>query len=120
MELSEPQVHLYNWKKNPGAEVTLVGAAETPRLYGANRWGVYHASGNAAEWTQSVSRPYSREHPWRDDDRNADDSPGHRVTRGGSWYSATTSRLSLAYREDFQPEMSSNDLGFRLAAFPLP
>ena len=30
MELSEPQVHLYNWKKNPGAEVTLVGAGETP------------------------------------------------------------------------------------------
>jgi hypothetical protein len=33
-----------------------------------------------------------------------------RVTRGGSWYSATVSRLALAYREEFQPELTSNDL----------
>ena len=60
-ELSEPQVHLYNWKKNPGAEVTLVGAGETPARYRANRYGVFHASGNAGEWTQGVSRPYAPE-----------------------------------------------------------
>lgn len=119
-ELSEPQVALYNWKKNPGADVTLVGAAATPGLYRPNRYGIWHASGNAAEWTQSVSRPYGREAPFRDDERNADETPGFRVTRGGSWYSATTSRLSLAYREEFQPELTSNDLGFRIAAFPLP
>jgi len=119
-ELSEPQMHLYNWKKNPGAEVTLIGAAETPARFRANRWGIYHASGNAAEWTQSAWRPYGRENPYRDDDRNSDESSGLRVTRGGSWYSATTSRLSLAYREEFQPELSSNDLGFRLAAVALP
>jgi formylglycine-generating enzyme required for sulfatase activity len=81
---------------------------------------MYHASGNAAEWTQSVSRPFSRDRPFRDDDRNADEGEGLRTTRGGSWYSATTSRLRLAYREKFQPEMSSNDLGFRLIAQPLP
>ena len=119
-ELSEPQMHLYNWKKNPGAEVTLIGAAETPARFRANRWGIYHASGNAAEWTQSAWRPYGRENPYRDDDRNSDKSSGLRVTRGGSWYSATTSRLSLAYREEFQPELSSNDLGFRLAVLSLP
>jgi formylglycine-generating enzyme required for sulfatase activity len=119
-ELSEPQMGLYNWKKNPGAETTLVGVAATPRYYRPNRYGIWHASGNAAEWTQSVSRPYNREAPWRDDERNADESPGLRSTRGGSWYSATTSRLSLAYREEFQPELTSNDLGFRIAAFPLP
>ena len=119
-ELSEPQMHLYNWKKNPGAEVTLVGAGETPARYRANRYGVFHASGNAGEWTQGVSRRYSRRSPYRDDDRNRDDAPGMRVTRGGSWYSATTSRLALAYREEFQPELTSNDLGFRLAAFALP
>lgn len=120
MELSEPQVGLYNWKKNPTAPVTLVGATETPALFRANRWGVYHASGNAGEWTQGVSRPYNREHPYRDDDRNRDDTAGMRVTRGGSWYSATTSRLALGYREEFQPELTSNDLGFRIAAFALP
>jgi formylglycine-generating enzyme required for sulfatase activity len=120
MELSEPQAHLYNWRKNPGAEVTLVGDRETPSLYRANRYGLFHSSGNAGEWTQSVSRPYGREHPYRDDDRNDDESRGLRVTRGGSWYSATTSRLALGYREEFQPELASNDLGFRIAAFALP
>jgi formylglycine-generating enzyme required for sulfatase activity len=42
------------------------------------------------------------------------------VTRGGSWYSASSARLYLAYREEFQPELSSDDLGFRVAAIPLP
>jgi len=75
-----------------------------------------HASGNAREWTQSVFRRYGAESPYRDDDRNADDTPGMRVTRGGSWYSASSVRLRLAYREEFQPELSSDDLGFRIAA----
>jgi formylglycine-generating enzyme required for sulfatase activity len=43
-----------------------------------------------------------------------------RVTRGGSWYSANTVRLHVAYREYFQPNLTSNDLGFRIAALPLP
>jgi formylglycine-generating enzyme required for sulfatase activity len=118
--LSEGESPLYNWRKNPGAEVTLVGLADTRARYRANRFGIHHASGNAAEWTQSLSRPYGRERPYRDDDRNLDGTRGLRTTRGGSWYSATTSRLHLAYREEFQPELSSNDLGFRLVALPLP
>lgn len=116
MELSEPQSPLYNWKKNPGADVTLVDVETTRRLYRPNRYGVFHASGNAREWTQSAFRRYSAERPWRDDERNADDLPGMRVTRGGSWYSASAVRLQLAYREEFQPELSSDDLGFRVAA----
>ena len=32
MKLSEPQSPLYNWKKNPGAEVTLVGPGEPTYL----------------------------------------------------------------------------------------
>ena len=114
MELSEPQAALYNWRKNPGAAVTLVGPGEGP--FRANRYGVFHASGNAREWTQSLFRPLSAAHPYRDDDRNADDDPGMRVTRGGSWYSASAARMQIAYREEFQPEMSSDDLGFRVAA----
>ena len=62
-------------------------------------------------------RRYGAEGPYRDDDRNADDADGMRVTRGGSWYSASSVRLQLAYREEFQPELSSDDLGFRVAAF---
>jgi formylglycine-generating enzyme required for sulfatase activity len=116
MELSEPQAGLYNWRKNPDAAVTLVGIGETRRAYRPNRYGVFHASGNAREWTQSVFRRYSAEKPWKDDDRNADEAAGMRVTRGGSWYSASAVRLHLAYREEFQPELSSDDLGFRVAA----
>jgi formylglycine-generating enzyme required for sulfatase activity len=114
MELSEPQSPLYNWRKNPGAAVTLVGHGEA--RFRPNRYGVYHASGNAREWTQSVFRRYGADNPYRDDDRNGDDTAGMRVTRGGSWYSASAVRLRLAYREEFQPELSSDDLGFRLAA----
>ncbi|MCK6683722.1 MAG: formylglycine-generating enzyme family protein [Thermoanaerobaculia bacterium] len=120
MKLSEPEVPLYNWKKNPGAEVTLAGWDATRKTYRPNRFGLYHASGNAAEWLQSAFRPYNRKLPYQDDDRNLDEAKGTRTTRGGSWYSATTSRLALAYREDFPPNHSSDDLGFRLAAFPLP
>ena len=118
--LSEPESPLYNWRKNPGAETTVAGVAESRRRYRPNRYGMYHASGNVAEWTQSVSRPYSRTRPYRDDDRNLDATSGPRTTRGGSWYSATASRLQSAYREEFQPELRSNDLGFRLVALPLP
>ena len=116
MELSEPQAGLYNWRKNPDAEVTLVGVAETRQRYATNRFGIYHASGNAREWTQSLFRHYNIERPYRNDDRNADEASGMRVTRGGSWYSASAVRLQLAYREEFQPELSSDDLGFRVAA----
>jgi formylglycine-generating enzyme required for sulfatase activity len=117
MELSEPQAALYNWRKNPHAPVTVVDVADTQRGYRANRYGVYHASGNAREWTQSLFRRMNSSHPWRDDERNDGETPGLRVTRGGSWYSASAVRLQLAYREEFQPELSSDDLGFRIAAF---
>jgi formylglycine-generating enzyme required for sulfatase activity len=116
MELSEPQAGLYNWRKNPDAPVTLVDLETTRARYRPNRYGVYHASGNAREWTQSVFRSYSQLRRYADDDRNHDATEGLRVTRGGSWYSASAVRLQLAYREEFQPELSSDDLGFRLAA----
>jgi len=115
MELSEPQAGLYNWRKNPDAAVTLVDRVASRQDYRPDRYGVFHASGNAREWTQSVFRPYNQARPYRDDDRNADDTEGLRVTRGGSWYSASAVRLQLAYREEFQPELSSDDLGFRVA-----
>jgi formylglycine-generating enzyme required for sulfatase activity len=116
MQLSEPQSGLYNWRKNPGASATLVGVEETLRRYRPNRYGMFHASGNAREWTQSVFRHYTASSRYRDDGRNSDEAAGMRVTRGGSWYSASAVRLQLAYREEFQPELSSDDLGFRVSA----
>jgi len=79
--------------------------------------GPYHASGNAREWTRSAFRRVNATHPWRDDERDDEEAEGFRVTRGGSWYSASAVRLQLAYREEFQPELASDDLGFRIAAF---
>jgi formylglycine-generating enzyme required for sulfatase activity len=116
MRLSEPTAALYNWRKNPGAATTLVGVAETLERYRPNRYGLFHASGNAREWTQSIFRHYNAAHPYREDDRNQDEADGLRVTRGGSWYSASAVRLQLAYREELQPELASDDLGFRVAA----
>jgi formylglycine-generating enzyme required for sulfatase activity len=120
MELSEPQAGRYNWKKNPDAPSTLVSLAESQGAYAPNRYGLRHVSGNAAEWTGSLFRHYNRERPYREDDRNHEAASGMRVTRGGSWYSANNVRLSVAYREEFQPELSSDDLGFRVAAVADP
>jgi formylglycine-generating enzyme required for sulfatase activity len=77
-------------------------------------------SGNVVEWTQSISRPYSRLRPYGDDDRNGEETKGLRVARGGSWYSASIALLYLPYRDSFQPELSNHDLGFRVVARLLP
>lgn len=120
MAISDEEVLLYNWKKNPGAEVTVVGLQQTYSIYKPNRYGLYHMSGNVAEWTQSIFRVYNRQHPYVEDERNGDETPGQRAVRGGSWYTATTAVLYIPYRENFQPEVSAPYLGFRVAARPLP
>jgi formylglycine-generating enzyme required for sulfatase activity len=121
MNISDNEVSLYNWKKNPGAKVTVVGLQETKSNYQANRYGVYHMTGNVAEWTQSIYRPYSRQHRYvDDDDRNHDETPGERVLRGGSWYTASIAVLYIPYRENFQPEVQTPYLGFRVVARLVP
>lgn len=119
--ISDNEAGWYNWRKNPGAEVTVVGLHETKAKYQPNRYGVYHMTGNVAEWTQSVYRTYSRQHPYTDhDDRNHDDIAGERVLRGGSWYTASIAVLYIPYRENFRPEVSAPYLGFRTVARLLP
>lgn len=118
--LSDDEVRLYNWKKNPGAEVTVVGVADSQTNYQPNRYGAYHLSGNVVEWTSSITRPFNRERPYVDAERNRNDAPGARVARGGSWYSASIALLYIPYRDSFQPEVSHHDLGFRIVARPLP
>ena len=120
MTVSDPEVALYNWKKNPDATVTVIGIQSTHGSYQPNRFGVYHMTGNVVEWTQSLNRPFNREHPFVDDDRNLDEAVGLRTARGGSWYSAATSYLYIPYRDSFQPEHSSQDIGFRIVAKALP
>ena len=121
MNISDDQVRLYNWKKNPSAEVTVVGWDETQKHYQPNRYGVFHMTGNVAEWTQSIYRTYNRQHPYvDDDDRNHDDMQGERVLRGGSWYTASIAVLYIPYRENFRPEVETPYLGFRVVARPIP
>lgn len=121
MNISDEQVKLYNWKKNPTAEVTVVGWAETRRGYRRNRYGVYHMTGNVTEWTQSIYRTYNRQRPYVDDDeRNHDEVSGERVLRGGSWYTASIAVLYIPYRENFRPEVETPYLGFRIVARPIP
>jgi formate dehydrogenase (NADP+) beta subunit len=107
-----------------GQKVVVIGggfvAFDAARLALPNRYGLYHMSGNVVEWTQSISRPYSRLRPYVDDDRNGEEAKGLRVARGGSWYSASIALLYLPYRDSFQPELSNHDLGFRVVARLVP
>ncbi len=118
--ISDSEVSLYNWKKNPYTPITVVGIRESQQHFKPNRYGLFHMSGNVAEWTQSVNKPYNRENRYEDDERNFDDTPGLRSVRGGSWYSAATSYLYIPYRDAFQREHSSQELGFRIVARALP
>ena len=112
--ISDAEVALYNWKKNPLADITVVGGGETTQKFQPNRYGVYHLGGNVVEWTQGLRRPFNQEKPYAADDRNREDSAEVRVVRGGSWYSASNALLYIPYRDHFLPEVSHNDLGFRV------
>ena len=97
-----------------------MGIAETRLHFLPNRYGLYHMSGNVAEWTASLDQGYNRDSPYQDDNRNREAVVGRRVVRGGSWYSASIAILYLPYRETFQPEVNAPYLGFRVVARPLP
>jgi formylglycine-generating enzyme required for sulfatase activity len=120
MTISDHEVRLYNWKKNPDAAVTVVGIHDSQQSYPPNRYGLYHMSGNVVEWTQSVFEPYNRQRPYVEEERSRDNANGQRVARGGSWYSASIALLYLPYRDAFSPEVRHHDLGFRIVAKPLP
>lgn len=119
MTLSDQEVSLYNWKKNPSAMVTVIGSARTKKEFRCNRYGLYHASGNVVEWTLSLFLPFNRNNPYDEYQRNKIELSGQRVARGGSWYSASIALLYLAYRDSFDPGIRNHDLGFRIVAKPL-
>lgn len=118
--ISDAEIRLYNWKKNPDVPVTVIGWTETKQSFKPNRYGMYHASGNVAEWTASAFFPYSRQQPYADDRRNNPERSERRTVRGGSWYSATTAPLYLPYRDAFQPDHRGRDVGFRIVAKLIP
>ena len=120
MQISDQEMHLYNWKKNPIAAVTVIGIDSSATSFSPNRYGLYHMTGNVVEWTQSVFQPFNRDNPFRNDRRNHREAEGLRVARGGSWYSGSIAYMYIPYRDAFQPEHSTQDVGFRLVARPLP
>lgn len=120
MFISDAEVKLYNWKKNPEDPVPVFGIETSRAVYQPNRYGLYHMTGNLVEWTQSTDRPFNRQHPYVDDERNHDETAGLRTARGGSWYSAAISYMYIPYRDSFQPEHSTQDIGFRVLARALP
>jgi len=120
MTISDAEEELYNWRKGPDSPAPVFGIKATLSLFSPNRFGLYHMTGNVVEWTQSIDRPFNREHPYIDDERNHDNATGLRTARGGSWYSAATSYMYIPYRDSFQPEHSTQDIGFRVVARLLP
>ena len=120
MTMSDAEVGFYNWRKNPDDARPLFGCEAPESKFTPNRYGLYHVTGNVAEWTQSIETPYNREHPYEDDERNHNATPGLRTIRGGSWYSAAISYLYIPYRDSFQPEHCTRDVGFRIVARRLP
>ena len=120
--MSDAEIGWYNWKKNPDAAITVVGLAASRQSYQPNRYGLFHMTGNVVEWTQSRHLAFNKIHPYLDYDRERNDptKPGLRVARGGSWYSASVALLQISYRDAFQPEHSTQDIGFRLVARLLP
>jgi formylglycine-generating enzyme required for sulfatase activity len=112
--VSDHQAKLYNWKKNPLAEVTVVGIGDSRTRFRGNRYGVYHLGGNVVEWNEGLRRVFNQDKPYANDERNREDSAEPRVVRGGSWYSASNALLYIPYRDHFLPEISHNDLGFRI------
>ncbi len=120
MSVSDAEASWYNWRKNPDAPTPLFGVSTTGNVFRTNRYGLYHMTGNVVEWTQSIDKPFNRDHPFVEDERNYDDARGKRTARGGSWYSAAISYLYIPYRDSFQPEHSTQDIGFRIVAKALP
>jgi|GEM_PF-850940 formylglycine-generating enzyme required for sulfatase activity len=121
MSVSDAEFNLYNWHKNPDAETPLMDQAHTLQAYRPNRYGVYHMSGNVTEWTDSRSAYSvgSRAGSAAAKEKLGRES-GRVVIRGGSWYSASTATLYIPFRDSFQPEHSTQEVGFRIIARRLP
>jgi formylglycine-generating enzyme required for sulfatase activity len=86
----------------------MVAASPVGR-YKPNAWGLFDMHGNAAEWTQTIYRPYRSE----PDDRNSPTAVGRRVLRGGSWVDRPK-RCRSAFRLAYPSWQRVHNAGFRV------
>lgn len=86
------------------------------RPAGATPEGVHDLSGNLAEWTSTLYRPY----PYRPDDGREDlEAAGERVTRGGDYvFDTAPDRLTTYFRGGFSRDIEHGHrhIGFRCAS----
>ena len=79
--------------------------------FAASEFGLYDMTGNVAEWTSTLFRPY----PYKaDDGRENPQASGPRVLRGGSSSSGEANARCLV-RVEGQPDEEANSVGFRCA-----
>ena len=76
-----------------------------------NGWGLYQMHGNMWEWCQDWSGAYASGPAI---DPVGPDAGGHRVLRGGGWFS-DGGHVRSAYRLAARPSPRYDDFGFRLA-----
>ena len=97
----------FSEKGNDGAIVS----AEVGK-YLPNAWGLHDMHGNAAEWTRSTYKPY----PYRaNDGRNAPNTGGRKVVRGGSFHDRPAAAAS-AHRLSYPSWRRIFNVGFRIVA----
>ena len=112
----------YPWGQappTPGHAVFARGRGKTEPVgshaKGATPEGVHDLSGNEAEWTSSLFKPYPYDAADGREDPNA---PGERVTRGGDHvFDSAPGQLTGTFRDGFSrnPRRGHRHIGFRCA-----
>ena len=112
----------YPWGEAPPTPEHAVfgrGRGETDPVgshpQGVTPEGVFDLSGNEAEWTSSLFKPYPYD---AEDGREDPNAPGERVTRGGDHvFDVAPDQLTGAFRDGFSrnPRRGHRHIGFRCA-----